>query len=234
MNPRTVSLRLLAVDTTSEHGSIAISEGENVIEEVAIDSPDGFGHIVFDEILRLLSRHVLSLQDMDGFAAAAGPGSFTGVRVGLTAVKGLAEANGKQAVAVSNLQALASFGSRPLRATVLDAHRGEIYGAVYDASLQLVQDEVVTPFEAWFAALPSRDASGDLELIASGFAVAECRYPVVQAPRALAGAIAKIAARRFAQGLAQDPALIDANYVRRSDAELLWREPSPARVRRTP
>jgi tRNA threonylcarbamoyl adenosine modification protein YeaZ len=160
-----VSLRLLAVDTTSEHGSIAISEGENVLEEVAIDSPDGFGHIVFDEILRLLSRHSLALKDMDGFAAAAGPGSFTGVRVGLTAVKGLAEANGKQAVAVSNLQALASFGSRPLRATVLDAHRNEIYGAVYDASLHLVQDEVVTGFEAWFAALLSSDLSGDREVI---------------------------------------------------------------------
>jgi tRNA threonylcarbamoyladenosine biosynthesis protein TsaB len=229
-----VSLRLLAVDTTSEHGSIAISEGENVLEEVAIDSPDGFGHIVFDEILRLLSRHSLALKDMDGFAAAAGPGSFTGVRVGLTAVKGLAEANGKQAVAVSNLQALASFGSRPLRATVLDAHRNEIYGAVYDASLHLVQDEVVTGFEAWFAALLSSDLSGDREVIASGFAVPECRYPVVQAPAALAGAIARIAARRFEEGLAQNPALIDANYVRRSDAELLWREPSRAPVRRTP
>jgi tRNA threonylcarbamoyladenosine biosynthesis protein TsaB len=145
-------------------------------------------------------------------------------------VKGLAEANGKQAVAVSNLQALASFGSRPLRATVLDAHRGEIYGAVYDGSLQLVRDEVVAPFEAWFTTLPA----GDLELIASGFAVPECRYPIVQAPRALAGAIARIAARRFAQGLAQDPALIDANYVRRSDAELLWRDPSGARIRQTP
>jgi tRNA threonylcarbamoyladenosine biosynthesis protein TsaB len=225
-----VSLRLLAVDTTSEHGSIAVSQGDVVLEEVAIDSPDGFGHILFDEILRLLTRHRLELRDIDGFAAAAGPGSFTGVRVGLTAVKGLAEANRKQAVAVSNLQALASFGSRPLRATVLDAHRNEIYGAVYDASLELVQDEVVTGFEAWLSALPN----GDLELIASGFAVPECRYPVAQAPAALAGAIATIAARRFEAGLAQDPALIDANYVRRSDAELLWREPSRAGVRRTP
>ncbi len=218
---RALARRLLAIDTTSEHGSIALAEGDRVAEEVAVESPDGFGHVLFDEILRLLSRHGLALRDLDGFAAASGPGSFTGVRVGLTAAKGLAEANNKKVIAVSNLEALASFGSRPLRAPVIDARRGEIYGAVYDAGLQLVSDEVVMPFEAWFAALPP----GDLELITCGFTPTQNSWPLIQAPRALAGAIARIAARRFDLGLAQDPAAIDANYVRRSDAELLWREP---------
>lgn len=219
-----MSPRLLALDTTSEFGSIAISEGDRVIEEVAIESSDGFGHVLFDEILRLLKRHDFALKDLDGFAAAAGPGSFTGVRVGLTAIKGLAEANERKAVAVSNLQALAYFGSRRLRATVLDARRGEIYGAVYDSSLNLVADEVVIAFDAWLeglAALPREE----LELITSGFDASKSGYPVIQAPRALAGAVARIAAGRFQQGCAQDPAEIEANYVRRSDAELLWRDP---------
>lgn len=200
--------RLLAIDTTSESGSFALAEGDRVIEEAAVDSPEGFGHVLFEEILRLLSRHGLALKDMDGFAAAAGPGSFTGVRVGLTAAKGLAEANAKQVVAVSNLQALASFGSRPLRAPFIDARRGEIYGAVYDASLEVVQEEVVMPYDAWLATLPA----GDPELIRGG-----------SGP--LAGAVARIAARRFELGLGQDPAAVDANYVRRSDAEILWRAP---------
>jgi tRNA threonylcarbamoyladenosine biosynthesis protein TsaB len=207
---RASASRLLAVDTTSEFGSIALAEGEHVIEEISIHSPEGFGHVLFDEIQRLLSRHGLALKDLDGFAAASGPGSFTGVRVGLTAVKGLAEAHGKQVAAVSNLQALASFGSRPLRAPFIDARRGEIYGAVYDSALQLVQEEVVMPYDAWLATLPA----GDPELIRGD------RTP-------LAGAVARIAARRFELGLSQDPADIDANYVRRSDAELLWREPVP-------
>jgi tRNA threonylcarbamoyladenosine biosynthesis protein TsaB len=228
-----VSFYLLAIDTTSEHGSIALSEGERVIEEVAMDSSDGFGHVLFDQIARMLSHHSLALKDIDGFAAAAGPGSFTGVRVGLTAAKGLAEAGGKRVAAVSNLQALASFGSRPLRAPFIDAHRGEIYGAVYDAALELVREEVVMPFDAWLVSLPP----GDLELIACDVSIREGSYPmleasrVVQAPRAIAGAVAKIAARRFELGLAQDPASVDANYVRRSDAELLWREPSSSRTR---
>ena len=197
---------MLAVDTTSESGSIALVEDERVIEEVPLHSPDGFGHVLFAEIERLLSRHGIGLDRLDGFAAASGPGSFTGVRIGLTAVKGLAEASGRKVVAVSNLEALASFGTRELRATVLDARRGEVYGAVYNAALELVREEVVMKREAWLASLPQ----GDLELI--------------DAPRALAGAIGRIAALRFARGAAQDPAEIDANYVRRSDAELMWKE----------
>jgi tRNA threonylcarbamoyladenosine biosynthesis protein TsaB len=217
-----LSLRLLAVDTTSASGSIALTDAGSVIEEVALEAPsEGFAHILFDEIARLLGRHGLGFGDIDCFASAAGPGSFTGVRVGLTAVKGLAEANQRGVVAVSNLEALAWFGSRPLRAPVLDARRGEIYGAVYDASLRIVQDEMVMKIEAWIAGLPQ----GVLEIVTNGFVLPAQAYPVMQAPRALAGAIAQIAARRFSEGLALDPAQIDANYVRRSDAELLWRDP---------
>jgi tRNA threonylcarbamoyladenosine biosynthesis protein TsaB len=201
-----VSVRVLAVDTTSEFGSIALVEDQRVLEEVPLHSPDGFGHVLFDEIDRLLARHGVALDEMDCFASASGPGSFTGVRIGLTAVKGLAEATGRKVVAVSNLQALASFGTRELRATVLDARRGEVYAAVYNAALEPVLEEVVMNFPAWLATLPE----GDLE--------------VIKDPRALAGAIGRIAASRFALGLAQDPAEIDANYVRRSDAELLWKE----------
>jgi tRNA threonylcarbamoyladenosine biosynthesis protein TsaB len=201
----------------AEHGTNA----ERVIEEVQLDSAGGYSHILFDAIARLLARHGLGLRDIDCFASAAGPGSFTGVRVGLTAIKGLAEANQRQAVAVSNLEALAFFGSRTLRAPVLDARRGEVYGAVYDAELHVVQEEVVMRFDGWIAGLPQ----GEIEVVTTGFALPAQPYPNISAPRALAGAIAQIAARRFSEGLGLDPAEIDANYVRRSDAELLWRDP---------
>jgi tRNA threonylcarbamoyladenosine biosynthesis protein TsaB len=168
----------------------------------------------------------LTLASLDGFAAASGPGSFTGVRVGLTAAKGLAEATGRPVVAVSNLEALAWFGTRPLRATLLDARRGEIYGAVFDASLKPVREEVVTPLTGWLASLPG----GDIEIITSGFflPVNATQVSIVDAGRTLAGAIARVAEKRFLKGLARDPAEIDANYVRRSDAELLWKDPIPA------
>jgi tRNA threonylcarbamoyladenosine biosynthesis protein TsaB len=218
-------LRLLALDTTGEFGSIALSQGDCIIEEVPLHSPEGFAHIVFGEIRHVLDRHGLTLQGLDGFASASGPGSFTGVRVGLTAAKGLAEATGRRVVSVSNLEALAWFGTRSMRATLLDARRGEIYGAVFDASLTPVCEEVVTPLSAWLATLPK----GDIEIITSGYSLPghTTQIPVVDAGRTLAGAIARIAAGRWAAGLAKDPAEIDANYVRRSDAELLWKVPSP-------
>jgi tRNA threonylcarbamoyladenosine biosynthesis protein TsaB len=223
-----VSALTLAVDTTHEFGSIALARGAEVIEEVTMHSPSGFGHVIFEGLAALLERHSVAAADVECFAAASGPGSFTGVRVGLACVKGLAEACGKPAVAVSNLRAMASFGSAPLRAPLLDARRGEIYGAVYDAGGGLVCAEVVTKFPVWLANLPA----GELEFVATDFApflgglagTPFERAPVATAPRALAGAIARLAAESLARGEAVDPAALDANYVRRSDAELFWKE----------
>lgn len=219
-----MSLHVLAIDTTGEFGSIALVGERGVIEEVALDSPDGFAHVLFGEIERLLTRHGLGVDEVDLFASASGPGSFTGVRVGLTAVKGLAEATGRKVVAVSNLQALAWYGSRPLRAAVLDARRGEIYGGVYDAALRPVQEEVVAKLPDWLASLPE----GDLEFVTQGFKLGPVSTLVLEAPRALAGSIGRIAFDRLGRGEVLDPAEIDANYVRRSDAELLWKDARPA------
>jgi len=199
---------ILSIDTTSEFGSIALTEANVVVEEIALHAPEGFGHVLFGHIEELLDRNGTTVHQMECFAGAAGPGSFTGVRVGLAAAKGLAEATGKRMVAVSNLRALASFGTAPLRATVIDARRGEIYGAVYNSRLELVMPEVVMTFDAWLATLPP-----GYELISS-----------ITAPRALAAAIGHIAWDEFTLGRSSDPAEIDANYVRRSDAELFWKE----------
>ena len=199
---------ILSIDTTSEFGSIALTEANVVVEEVGLQSPEGFGHVLFGHIQELLERRGTTVHQMECFAAASGPGSFTGVRVGLAAAKGLAEAAGKRVVAVSNLRALASFGTSPLRATMIDARRGEIYGAVYNSRLELVMPEVVLKLENWLATLPA-----GCEVIST-----------VGAPRALAAAIGHIAWDEFTLGHSSDPAEIDANYVRRSDAELFWKE----------
>ena len=85
---------ILALDTTHEFGSIALLEGRKVVEEVLLHSPDGFGHVLFGHLERLLDRNGRRVDEIACFAAAAGPGSFTGVRVGLACIKGLAEATG--------------------------------------------------------------------------------------------------------------------------------------------
>ncbi len=223
-----MSALILAVDTTHEFGSLALLRQGELLDEILLHAPEGFGQILFERIAHLLARHAVSISAIDCFAAASGPGSFTGVRIGLACVKGLADAEGKPVVAVSNLAAMATFGKVPLRATVLDARRGEVYGALYGAAGELVLPETVMPFPAWLDRLPT----AEIEFIALDFspfapALAGTRLAgaaVTIAPRALASAIARIAAREFAAGRALDPAAIDANYVRRSDAELLWKE----------
>jgi tRNA threonylcarbamoyladenosine biosynthesis protein TsaB len=223
-----VSPLVLAVDTTHEFGSIALLRGGDLLDEVLLHSPAGFGHVLYGHLAQLLERNGVAAADIGCFAAASGPGSFTGVRIGLACVKGLAEALARPVAAVSNLEALAVSGTAPLRAPVLDARRGEVYGALYDASGALLQPETVMKFPDWLRTLPT----GDLEFVATDFtpfaaALAGTRFaaaPVVQAPRAQAAAVGRIAARRLAAGAARNAAAIDANYVRRSDAELLWKD----------
>jgi len=203
---------VLALDTTQEHGSIALVRGEETIAELAVDSPDGFSHTIYGHLETMLQRYAIGLKEIDVFAAASGPGSFTGVRVGLACIKGLAEALRKPAAGISNLRAIASFGVAPLRAPVLDARRGEVYGAIYDAAGAILQRETVGKFESWLAALPT-----GAEILSPDYAADG--VPITRTPRELAAAVA-----RLAPAQASDPAALDANYVRRSDAELFWKE----------
>ncbi len=217
---------ILAVDTTHAHGSLALARAGELLEQVDLESPSGFAHVIYAHLEALLGRHRVSVADVDCFAAASGPGAFTGVRVCLACVKGLAEAAAKPAVAVSNLEAISSFGAAPLRAALFDARRGEVYAAVYDADGRTVFPETVAAPARWLEALPD-----GVELVSPDFgafadALAASRFrdaPRTTAPHALAAAIARIAWRRWQAGVTADPAALDANYVRRSDAELLWK-----------
>jgi tRNA threonylcarbamoyladenosine biosynthesis protein TsaB len=192
-----------------------------LIEQVPLYSPEGFSQTIFDDIARLLDRHEWAAGSIDAFASASGPGSFTGVRVGLAAAKGLAEAVGCPAVGVSNLQALAACGTMVRRAVIMDARRGEVYAAVYDEQLQLIAPETVMPLGAWLASLDTLPP----EIISPDFTPFRTSLPkdvAVVEERSIAGAVGRIAHLRLSSKTASDPASLDANYVRRSDAELLW------------
>jgi tRNA threonylcarbamoyladenosine biosynthesis protein TsaB len=200
--------RILAIDTTAELGSAALIEDDRVVDEVSLRAPDGFSPVIFGVIQELLQRHGWTLGSLDCFAGASGPGSFTGVRVCLTAIKGLAEATGKPAIAVSNLQALGLHATGNVRAVWIDARRGEIYGGVFDSGLQPLTEEVVAPMEKW------RDSLPPAATILQGGEIP------------LAGAVGRIAMQRYRSGDRPDPATLDANYVRYSDAELFWKDAS--------
>jgi tRNA threonylcarbamoyladenosine biosynthesis protein TsaB len=218
---------VLAIDTTHEFGSLALASGDDLVEEVLLHAPAGFGQVLYAQLGQLLARHGVKPAAIDCFAAASGPGSFTGVRVGLACIKGLAEAVGKPAVAVGNLQAIATFGTAPLRAVVMDARRGEVYGAVYDEAGRVVLPEAVAKFQGWLDSLPDgvEFVSTDFTPFRAGLAGTRFQdASVATAPKALAAAMARIGAARWLRGEACDPAALDANYVRRPDAELFWKE----------
>ena len=201
---------ILALDTTSAFGSIALRSNGKTLAETPIHAPEGFAHVLFTEIDRILKGTEVRFAEIDCFAAASGPGSFTGVRIGLSAVKGLAEAAGRRVAGVSNLRALSSFGNSPLRAVTLDARRGEVYAGIYNADLEPVTPEVVQPLEKWLLTL---DPAFKYEFVSQ-----------TEPPRPLAAAVALCAELDGLKDRWLDPADLDANYVRRSDAELYWKD----------
>ena len=221
-------MTILALDTTSEFGSLALWQDHKVLAEMDVHSTEGFAHLVFKAIGRLLDDAGIALDQIDCFAAASGPGSFTGVRIGLSAVKGLAYAMNKPTAGISNLRAMSSFGNLAHRAVVLDARRGEVYGAVYNANLEIVVPETILPFEAWLESLrvPVDEfiwaSSAPLPELIRGTRFADT--PMIEAPRTLAPSVARCAAVDGRNAKWLDPAALDANYVRRSDAELFWKD----------
>src|SRR4051812_43119309 len=136
-------LLTLAIDTTADWGSVALADEDGTKDEVLLEAPRGFSQLLFGAIDGLLKRNGTALEDIGLFAGASGPGSFTGVRVGLAAIKGMTATLARPAVAISNLEALAAAGRTQLRAAVIDAHRGEVFAAMYEVGGRCVIAESV-------------------------------------------------------------------------------------------
>jgi tRNA threonylcarbamoyladenosine biosynthesis protein TsaB len=157
-------MRVLAVDTSSERGSICVADHGEVLGEVRLASSIQHSERLFRSIEFLFQYLPFRLEDIDVFAAARGPGSFTGLRVGIAAMEGFAAAHQKRSAGITTLQALAwkTGVSNALIAPMIDARRGDIYGAVYrrmrtaEAFDTLIEEQrpvVLKPAE-WLAILP--------------------------------------------------------------------------------
>jgi tRNA threonylcarbamoyladenosine biosynthesis protein TsaB len=126
-------MNILAVDTSSERPSAAIARGGKVLAQVSEGFDLGYSEHLFAELAKLLANSGVALGDVDVFGAIRGPGSFTGIRVGMAAIDGLAFARGKPAVGVSALAAIAWQHPPGDTAIIplIDARHGRFYGAVY-------------------------------------------------------------------------------------------------------
>src|SRR5262245_55685305 len=157
-------MRVLAVDTSSQRGSVCISERGEIVGEIRLASSIQYSERLFRSIEFLFQHLPFQLSEIDTFAAARGPGSFTGLRVGLAAMDAFVAAHDARGVGVSTLEALA-WKTGMLDALIvpmIDARRGDVYGAMYRRTRgdgnpdRLVEDRppVVLKPAQWLASLP--------------------------------------------------------------------------------
>jgi tRNA threonylcarbamoyladenosine biosynthesis protein TsaB len=240
-----VHVLTLSLDTSSLAGSLAVLRDDSLLGVISTRSEENYSSRMFRHLDFLLADLSLHLRDFDLFSVAAGPGSFTGLRIGLTAAKAWAEVYNKPVVGVSALEAVAiqslptkHFTSNLLIVPVLDARRGQIYSAFYrakDSRLHLEGDQAVMTSEELLNEIRNRakDASvviatPETQLISEALSRFEnsadsnsVASPALhEVSPVLAPSIGLLGYASAQRGEFSDALTLDANYVRRSDAEL--------------
>jgi tRNA threonylcarbamoyladenosine biosynthesis protein TsaB len=212
---------LLAADTSGKHGTIALARcgpdnACSVIEVVPLEGGTFSAQLV-PQIAALLAKHGFTRRDIGGFAIVSGPGSFTGVRVGLAAIKALAEALEKPIAAVSLLEAIAvSGGSDGAVTAVLDAGRSEVYIGEYHVhadDARLLQERLLARTKFLEAATGSTVVTPDPSLAE---AARHAGLPVdeIEVPRS--EVVARLGWKKILAGKIISPEALDANYLRSS------------------
>jgi len=233
-------MRVLALDTTERAGSVALVEDGRILLERLGDASRTHGERLPGELAALGAP----FSSIDIFAVAIGPGSFTGLRIGIATMQGLALVSRRSVVGVSALEAHAQLASRTLGVGALvacwiDAQRGDVFSALYRiADAPLFTPERLIELEAPAVAAPaltlaewsshptqSAIFAGDgavryLDDVGSALTEAGDSRRAVTPPVPIAGAIGCMAAVSAERGLATLPAAVHALYVRRPDAEL--------------
>ena len=218
-------MRILAVDTSSERGSVCVTDRGEVLAEVRLASSIQHSERLFHSIEFLFQFLPFQLQDIDIFAAARGPGSFTGLRVGIAAVQGFVAAHRRQGAGVTTLEALAWKTGMPgaLVAPMIDARRGDIYGGVYrrnrtnsefDTLVEEYPPVVLKPAQ-WLCSLPRKPLifCGDAAIRYRSLIEEEPEWRIHWVDLYLASTIAELAATSNSGPLAP-------LYVRKTDAEI--------------
>ena len=227
---------LLAIDTSGKDGSIALARTDGDAGGAGVASPSveiwdvipleggTFSAQLVPQIADLLKKLGLTKEHLDGFAVASGPGSFTGLRVGLAAVKGLAEILGNPIAAISKLEVVARSGkSRGKVIAALDAGRNDVYVGEYGVSerAEIIAERLVSREEFLSLAgnaklvTPERvlaDAAGK-----AGISVEEVAQPS-------STAIARLGFEKIMRGETISPEGLEANYIRRTDAEIFTKK----------
>lgn len=231
-------MKILAVDTASKSCSVAIIHNDFLMAEITVASGHTHSKHLMDMIDTVIRLSGLSVSDLDGFAVTKGPGSFTGLRIGISSIKGLAAGSGKPVVSVSSLETLAMQSGQSCRliCPILDARKGEVYFSRYrlcDGILKReIEEQVRPPIQAvWDLDEPCL-LIGDgaffyKELISKQIGeLANFAPPFDNMIRA--STVAHISMVRFKSENTDDLGELVPSYIRKSDAELSFRKKQPS------
>jgi tRNA threonylcarbamoyladenosine biosynthesis protein TsaB len=229
---------VLALDTTTRQGSAALTRGGALVGSYTGNAAVTHAERLPGDLIRLLSAHSVRLADIDLFAVAAGPGSLTGLRIGIATQQGLALANGRPLVGVSALDAINAAvrssltGSSltplpsPLDSEVgvwMDAQRGQVYVARYEGERVIEGPSVEKPadvLERWHAGGPQWFAGDGASAYARLIRETSPHAGIVTDLPPLAPSVAHLAERYVREHGPTPPDAIQPIYVRRSDVEL--------------
>jgi len=239
---------ILAIDTTSEHGGVTLCRDLDCLASIHNTGSSGFSVTLFQMVDQALaeggaklSGQPIPLGDVELFAAANGPGSFTGIRTGLAAIQGWATALARPVVGVSILAAMAERAQPETEwaASIMDARRDEFYLGLFqrDASMGGIcfnpdGEGIVLARDEVRRFIGKRIAEGKhVTCIGRDHDAAACSIqadlpqstPWQSVPSFLVGTIAQIGLAAHRRGDLQTPAQLDALYIRRPDAEVNWR-----------
>lgn len=235
-------MRFLVVDTADARGSVALITDSEILHLEAHTTEEDYSSWLLPAANRTLAQVGVTHSQLDGYAVCNGPGSFTGLRVGLTTVKAWAEIHRKPVAAVSRLDCLvlnpAEFEPppEPYIASVFDARRDQVFAALYRQSQQglaRIGDELVIAPSDFLARIteiangqPVRWRTPDPQALTAlpNWTEPAQRGHVIELTRPpFADRLARLALRKFLNGETQDALSLDAEYVRRSDAEIFWK-----------
>ncbi|HXC46639.1 MAG TPA: tRNA (adenosine(37)-N6)-threonylcarbamoyltransferase complex dimerization subunit type 1 TsaB [Candidatus Sulfotelmatobacter sp.] len=232
----------LGIDTCEARGSVAVRQDGALVSLQRHESSEDYSSWLLPAVERGLRSAGAILREVSLLAVASGPGSFTGVRVGLTTVKAWAELFGIKVVGVSRLEVMArqAGDAAGFVAASFDAQRGQVFGGLYKREgkrgWSLIEEEMVIAPEG-FVEWAQKHAAGDsirwITLDPGLFGeVPEWNERAMRGERmilsadGLAAGVAELGEERAREGKFTDPLLLDANYVRRSDAEIFWKDPA--------
>ena len=222
---------ILAVETATLSGSLALTRGDEVIASASGDPAVSHSNTLLADLDKLLGETAFKLPDIDLFAVAAGPGSFTGLRIGIATVKALAATLDRPCAAVPTLQAVAlAGGPSETSVALLPAGRGEVFAQLFSVSADgavtaLDEPSHISPQKLFDKYNSLKDAVwcgegaiAQRQLIESS--AAGKKWHVAPRTDNLARYVARLALRNFKQNRLVAPDALQAIYVRPSDAEL--------------